>query len=129
MIITRNRPAARNVPFRLKIYVPRARYARIRAPVGRRATLPDRSALVSPLNYLIKLIPPHTPHSRISENEPGGTRARTREFHLRETISCYCFVNTHHHDCTGGWIGALAMKMIGEGLLGEYRRGKIRRAT
>jgi len=61
-------------PFRLKIYVPSARYARIRGPVGRRATSPDRSTLVSLLNYLIKLIfpRPHTPHSRISENEPGG---------------------------------------------------------
>lgn len=59
---SKSSPQPRNVPFRLKIYVPSARYARIRAPVGQRATLPDRFALVSLLNYLIKLIPFPPPH-------------------------------------------------------------------
>jgi len=50
---------------------------------------------------------------------------RAGKFHLRETIPRYRFINTHHRDCAMGMDGgAVAMKTIGEGLLGEYRRAK-----
>jgi len=69
------------------------------------------------LNYLIKLIP------YTGENEQEKHKRGSRIPFMRDDFTLL-FRQYSSSWLYEGWIGAVAMKMIGEGLLGEYRRAK-----